>query len=131
MIPVLVGEGEGRGKGSQYHCEVDGSSTPQGNSGEHCGTSDSKLSHLRATGIRDYLPTPLLVICGELPAGAGCYFWNFQLSAPNWSGLQLLEPTGQLELGHVVVYKRIQITYAFCGLPSCLIPGPMKTSLFE
>lgn len=133
MIPVLVGEGEGRQeKGSQYHCswwEFNPTRELWENTVGHL-TQSYPTWGLQELEIICLLP---LVICGELPAGVGCYFWNFQLSAPNWVGFNCQrEPTGSWNFGHcAVVYKRIQITYASVAFPPPALSLDLWKLLFE
>lgn len=81
----------------------------KGTLGEHCGTSDSELSHLRATGIRDYLPTPFSHLWR-----AACWGRVLFLELPAFcaqlSGLQLPERAHRQFGCCAVVYKRIQVT---------------------
>lgn len=116
MIPGLVGEGEGRQEKGRFSSQC------------HCGwwelnptreLWENPEGHLtRATGIRDYLPTPFSHLWRAACQG-GVLLLELQLSAPNWVGFNCQrEPTGSWNFGHcAVVYKRIQVTSATVAFP--------------
>ena len=136
MIPGLVGEGEGRQEkgrfSSQYHCswwEFNLTRELWENTVGHL-TQSYPTWELQELEIICLLP---FVICGGLPAGAGCYFWNFQLSVPNWVGFNCQrEPTGSWNFGCcAVVYKRIQVTSASVAFPPPALSLDLWKRLFE